>query len=30
MADADVGGTDVVPTSEHSHVLKAMHKAMRV
>jgi hypothetical protein len=30
MADADVGSTDVVPISEHSRVLMAMHKAMRV
>jgi len=29
MSEADLGGSDVVPISEHSRVLIAMHKAMR-
>src|SRR5687767_5826656 len=29
MAEANVGGAELIPISEHSRVLMAMHKAMR-
>jgi hypothetical protein len=29
MAEANVGSTELIPISEHSRVLMAMHKAMR-
>jgi hemerythrin-like domain-containing protein len=29
MAEANMGGTELIPISEHSRVLMAMHKAMR-